>query len=67
MMSFLAYCPECGRTVTIITILTKGHLDQALTEGRDIEVACFVREQRWKLNHQEKLNLQKLRQSGRRA
>ena len=66
-MTFLSYCAECGDTVTTITILADGDLDRALKDDRDIAVACFVREHRWKLNHQEKLNLQKLRQSGRRS
>lgn len=63
-MSFLAYCPECGRTVTIVTILTDAELDQALAEGRDIEVACFVHGHRWKLKEEDKANLCKERDNG---
>lgn len=58
-MSLLARCPECENTVTVVTVLGGAELDLALENGGNVEVACFPKEHRWKLNDQDKANLRK--------
>ena len=60
-MGFLAHCPECGKRVTAETVLAGTKLDRALENDGDVEVVCFLREHRWKLNEQDKAHLRKLR------
>jgi hypothetical protein len=58
-MPYLACCPECENLVTTVTVLGGAELDRALENNGVIEVVCFPREHKWKLNDQDKTNLRK--------
>ena len=60
-MASLAHCPECGRRVTVTTVLRGAKLDHALESGGDVEVVCFLQEHRWKLDEQDKAYLRSVR------
>lgn len=60
-MQFLADCPWCKDKVTTITVLRDVDLDRALENDEDVEVVCFPRDHKRKLNEQEKANLRNQR------
>ena len=60
-VGFLAHCPECGKRVTVVSVLGGTKLDRALESDGDVEVVCFLREHRCKLNDQDKTHLRNLR------
>jgi hypothetical protein len=61
-VGFLAHCPKCGKRVTVESVLGGTKLDHVLEENDGcVEVVCFLREHRWKLNDQDKTHLRNLR------
>jgi hypothetical protein len=65
-MTFQAYCPECEKKVTAITMLDGDVLWQSLDSGADVEVMHTTEkgDHRWKLNNYEKENLRKKKAEG---
>jgi hypothetical protein len=65
-MTFLAYCFECSKKVSVMTILSKEELWQALDGDADIEVMHISEkgDHLWKLNYCEKENLRKRKAEG---
>ena len=66
-MGFLAHCPECGKRVTVTTVLGGAKLDSALRNDEDVEVVCFLQDHRWNLSEQDRANLLKHRNAARAA
>jgi hypothetical protein len=60
-MGFLAHCPECGKRVTVVTVLGGAALDRALENDEDVEAVCFLQEHRWNLSEQDKAHLRSIR------
>jgi hypothetical protein len=65
-MILQAYCPECERKVTAMTLLHVDVLWQSLDSGADIEVMHTTEkgDHRWKLNNYERENLRKKKAEG---
>lgn len=65
-MILQAYCPECEKKVTALTLLHVDALWQSLDSGADIEVMHTTEkgDHRWKLNKYEKENLCKKKAEG---
>jgi hypothetical protein len=65
-MIYIAYCPECEKKVTAITLLGGDALWQSLDSGAEVEVMHTSEsgDHRWKLNKYEKENLRKEKAKG---
>jgi hypothetical protein len=65
-MTFQNYCFECGKTVTVTTLLGGDELHKALGSDADIEVmhTAETGDHCWKLNRYERENLRKTQAEG---
>ena len=43
-MGFLAHCPECGKRVTVVSVLGGAKLDRALENDEDVEVVRLLQD-----------------------
>ncbi len=59
-MTFLAYCPQCKKTVSALALLTNDELRRALDNDAEIAVMHTANvDHKWNLSTQEKKNLRK--------
>jgi hypothetical protein len=65
-MILQAYCPECEKKVTAMTLFHVDLLWQSLDSGADVEVMHTTEkgDHRWKLNKDERENLRKKKAEG---
>ncbi len=59
-MTFLAYCPHCKKTVSVLALLKNDELAHALENDAEVAVMHTADvDHKWKLSTREKKNLRK--------
>ncbi len=59
-MTFLAYCPQCKKTVSAVALLKNDELVRALDNDAEVAVMHTADvDHKWKLGTREKKNLRK--------